>query len=126
MAKTLNLLVDFLCYEGTTSNQPQDAIQLKKQITDSSIDEVFRVQDSVANNATDQSVSLASDCKYLVIATDRTISVKLNGISTAIVLAPKTEGTKAIVFMWRGTITSLTVTNTSGSVANIDVISVGA
>lgn len=125
MSKSLKLLVDFTCYEGSSVNEATDAIRLKRLLEESSLTEAARIQDSVSTGTTNQTINIASSCNYLIISTDQTITVVLNGSDTPLTLSPKTAGTKSVALVWRGTINSLTVSNASGSTANIDVISVG-
>lgn len=126
MAKPLRLLIDFLSYEGTSTNDPQDAIALKRKVEESNVTEVSRVQTVIPISTTDQVITLPdANTDYLILCIDREISIKLNGSSTALTLKPKAPGTKCPVFMMRGDITALTITNASAqNVANIDLIAV--
>lgn len=126
MSKFLDLQLKFLSYDSSAeSNDPADAIKLSNKIQESSVTEVFRIQTQVADSTTDQAVTLpdvATD--YLIILSDREISVKLNGSSDSQVLKPKTPGKKCLVLMIRGTVSGLSISNASGSPANLDLIMV--
>lgn len=128
MSNMLKLLVDFV---GYNSNQPEnnpqygDSTKIKNTISQS-FSELSRQQFKVATSATDQSISLVdSSCDYVLIFCDYNLNIKLNGSVTAIPLIPKADGVKTFVFMVKGTITSLLVTNPSGTFeVNLDIISV--
>lgn len=125
MAKRIKSIIEFIMYEGTLTNNPSDTDKIKNTVEDTSITELFRRRESIADAVTDQSIPLpdaATD--YLLIFVDQQISIKLNGSTDAIVLKPKTAGTKAFAFYLRGTASALTITNASGSAANVDIISV--
>lgn len=125
MAKPLRIILDFLSYEGTLTNDPQDALAVKRKVEESNVSEVSRQLIKIAANTTDEVINLPdADCDYICIYTDREISIKLNGSSDALVLKPKTPGTKCPVHFMRGSITGLTVSNAGTVEANIDVIAV--
>lgn len=127
MAKPLSLTLDFLVFEGSATNNPADAIKIKKTVQETDVSEVFRKMESVADGASDQSIPLPdASSEYLVIFTDQEISIKVNGSTTALTLKPKAAGTKTPAFYWRGTITALTVSNGSGNAANVDIIAVNS
>lgn len=124
MAKPLRFILDFLSYEGTLTNDPQDAVSVKRKVEEANVTEVSRQMLSVPASSTDLALALPdATCDYVVINIDRPISMKLNGSSTAINLKPKTNGTKTPVFYIRGGITSVSVTTTTDAV-NIDIIAV--
>lgn len=125
MAKPLRLIVEFLSYEGTLTNNPTDAMSIKRKVEEADVTEVSRVQTQIAASAVDQAIALpdaATD--YLVLFSDREITIKLNGSSDALTLKPKTAGTKCPVFVMRGTISALTISNAGATAANIDLIAV--
>ena len=125
MAKPLRLIVDFLMYEGTNTNDPQDAIKIKSKVEESDVSEGLRQLDSIADSTVDQAVTLPdANTDYLLLFVDREITIKLNGSSDAITLKPKANGTKTPVMMIRGDITGLTVSNASGAAANLDIVAV--
>lgn len=127
MANFLNVLIDILAYDSLTqTNDPADSIKAKQRLQESNFTAVTRLfPASIANSVVDQNIALPNNpSDYLVIFTDQQVSIKLNGISTPIVLNPQTAGMKTPAFFMRGVITSLTVSNASGTPANMDIIAV--
>lgn len=125
MSNSIKLTVDFLSYVGNLTNNPTDSIKIKNIVEESTVTEIFRRLESIADSIVDQTIPLPdASTDYLLIFVDQDVSIKLNGSSDPIVLKAKTAGTKAFVFGMRGTISALTISNASGSAANIDVISV--
>lgn len=123
--KPLRIILDFLSYEGTLTNNPQDAVAIKRKVEESNVSEVTRLQSSIAPATVDQAITLPdSTSDYLLLFIDRQISIKLNGSSDALVLKPKVAGTKTPVFLLRGDITGLTISNAGADAANIDLIAV--
>lgn len=123
--KPLRIILDFLSYEGTLTNNPQDAVAIKRKVEESNVSEVTRLQSSIAPATVDQAITLPdATSDYLLLFIDRQISIKLNGSSDALVLKPKVAGTKTPVFMMRGDITGLTISNAGADAANIDLIAV--
>ena len=125
MAKSLKLSLDFQVIEGTQSNNPEDLTRVKGRAEESDVSELFRKQEAIPDATTDLAIALpdaASD--YLVIFTDQEISIKLNGSATAITLKPKIATKKTPVTFLRGTISSLSISNASGAVANVDIVAV--
>jgi len=123
--KPLRIILDFLSYEGTLTNNPQDAVAIKRKVEESNVSEVTRLQSSIAPATVDQAITLPdATSDYLLLFIDRQISIKLNGSSDALVLKPKVAGTKTPVFMMRGDITGLTISNAGAEAANIDLIAV--
>lgn len=123
----LKLLIDFLAYTGDSlsNNISNDSTSIKNTITQSTFSELSRIQQQIADGASDVSMSLAdSNSEYILIFTDENISIKLNGSSDSINLTTKTSGVKTFVFYTKGAITQLSVSNSSGKTANVDVISV--
>jgi len=121
--KKLDLILDMLVYEGNQTNDPTDADKIKGKIQETEILEVIRNKLSLADATVDQVVALPENpSTYLVILVDRQVSIKINGISTAITLSPHANGKKTPAFYWRGSITALTVSNASGAAANVDII----
>lgn len=123
----LKLDLNLLVYDSTEqSNDPADAIRLKKSVEESDVSEVTRLFPiKIDDGAVDQAVALPdATTDYLILLTDRQISVKLNGSATALVLKPKVAGKKTPVMLIRGDITSLTVSNASGAAANVDMVAV--
>lgn len=123
MPKPLRLLIDFLSYEGTPTNDPQDAIAMKRKVEETDVEEVIRLQTQIPATTTDQAITLPdANTDYLIICVDQQVSIKVNGSATAMTLNPKSAGKKTPVFMWRGDITALTITNAGSNPANIDLI----
>lgn len=124
MSKFLDIQIKYLSYDSAAqSNDPADADKLQLRVQESSASQVFRLQASIADATVDQAVNLpASPTDYIVICSDQNISIKLNGSSNAQTLKVKAPGTKCFVFFERGSMTGLTISNASGSVANVDMI----
>jgi len=124
--RPLRLLVDFLTYEGTPpTNNPIDETRSHRKVEEQDVSETSRVQRKILAAASNISIPLAdSAVDYLVIYSDQQISINLNGDSTAMVLTPQLAGKMCPVFVMRGTITSLAVSNALAVDANIDVRSV--
>lgn len=128
MAKPLRLIIDFLTYDSSSaapSNNPQDAIEIKRKVEEASVSEVSRVQKSIPASTVDMALNLVdSSNDYIIIQVDQIVSIKLNGSSDAIVLKPKVAGYKTPAFLLRGTATALTISNAGTNAANIDFVSV--
>lgn len=123
--KPLRIILDFLSYEGTLTNNPQDAVAIKRKVEESNVSEVSRFQSSIPAATVDQAITLPdATSDYLLLFIDRQISIKLNGSSDALVLKPKSNGLKTPVFLMRGDITGLTISNAGTEAANIDLIAV--
>lgn len=123
----LSLLVDFLAYDNEQpTNDPADAIALKKRVEEASVSEVSRLFPQVIpDSTTDLAITLPdATTNYLILLTDQTISVKLNGSSDAVTLKPKAAGKKTPVLLIRGDVTGLSVSNASGNPAKLDMIAV--
>lgn len=120
----LNLLVDLLIHDNVNpTNDPADNIKVKKRVEESSVSEVTRnFPKKISDGATDEAIELPdANTDYLLMLTDQEVSIKLNGSGDALVLKPKASGTKTPVLLIRGDITGLTVSNSSGSDANLDI-----
>lgn len=123
----LKLLIDFIAYTGnsTDNNITSDSTSIKNLVTETSFSELSRIQNQIADGASDISINLAdSNSEYILIFVDQNVSIKLNGSSDSINLNAKASGIKTFAFYTKGAVTSLTVSNSSGSTANIDVITV--
>ena len=123
----LKLDLSLLIYDSTEqTNDPSDAIKLKKSVEESELSEVTRLFPiSIPDGTTDQTLTLPdATTDYLLLLTDRVISVKLNGSTTAITLRPKIAGKKTPVMLVRGDVTALSVSNASGTDANLDMVAV--
>ena len=123
--KPLDITINFLAYEGLTSNDPADATKIKNRVQESSVSALTRYQNQIADSTVDQSIDLPdANTEYLLVFIDREISIKVNGSSDSITLKPRANGTKTFAYYTRGDITSLSVSNSSGDSANVDIISV--
>jgi hypothetical protein len=123
--RPLRLILDFLSYDGTLTNDPADAIKIKNTIEESSVSEVSRQQLTLVDQTIDQEIILpSSSCDYLLILVDRQVNIKLNGGADELTLRPRANGKKTLAFSYRGEITSLAVTNSSGADAKIDILAV--
>jgi hypothetical protein len=121
----LSLLIDFLIFNNTLStNDPADRIEVKEKVEESSLTATTRhFPIVIADSTTDQAIGLPdSPTDYLLILTDQEISIKINGSSDAMTLKPKIAGKRTPVFMFRGSLTGLSVSNSSGNSANLDVV----
>lgn len=120
----LRMIFEFLAGDDLNTNNPKNVDSLKS-IVEQDYSELCRKQIKVADATVDQSITLAdASSEYLAIMCDQEITIKLNGSSDAMTLTPRLAGTKSIVFVMKGTITALTVSNASGSECNMDVISI--
>jgi hypothetical protein len=121
--KTLNLIVDWLSYDGAPTNDPADSIRLKNKIVDSKIANVSRQQLQIADATSNLAITLPdNESQYMAILADQTISIILNGSEAPLTLTPISNTVKTLVFFNNGPITALTVSNSSGATANIDII----
>lgn len=126
MAKFLDITLKYLSYDAKAqSNDPADADRLNLRLQDNGVNQVFRLQQSIASATVDQVVSLPDpNTSYLIISSDQSISIKLNSSSTPTPLNVPTAGVKTPLLMLRGDITALTISNSSGSAANVDIIAI--
>jgi hypothetical protein len=121
------LEVEFLAYDNSQpTNDPANAIKVKKRVEESSVSDITRYFPmTVANSVVDQAVILPDpNTDYIILLTDQTISVKLNGSAAPLTLNPSTPGVVTPVLMIRGDVTALTVSNASGNPANLDLSAV--
>jgi len=123
--RPLEILIDFLSYDGTLTNDPADGTKIKNRIQETSVNSVVRTQIPLADATSDVALTLpASPSEYLLIFCDREITLKLNGSDDEVTLKPRANGIKTFVFFTRGEVESALVSNNSGAIANLDVISV--
>ena len=121
----LSILSDFQAYSDTQTNNPKDVDKIQLLMEESSFSCLNRQKIKIADLTVDQSIAIAeANSEYLLIYTDQEITIKLDGSGSARTLKPQTAGKKSLVFLERGDITSLTISNSSGSQANLDIISV--
>jgi hypothetical protein len=123
MSKFVNIEFKYLSYDSAAqSNDPADCDKQFLRVQESSASQVFRLQQAIANATVDLAISLpASPTDYLIISSDQSISVKLNGGATAQALNVKAPGTKCPLLFQRGAITGLLISNASGVSANVDI-----
>lgn len=127
MKKYVSLIIDFLMYEAKTpTNDPANALKLKNNLKYENLTEVNAFVPMVIPDAsTDVSIPLPDSTNdILLITVTETVSVKLNGSSTALTLSPKASGVETIALMLKSSITGLTVTNASGKAASLKIIAI--
>lgn len=122
----LKFLIDFLAFsDAKDTNNPKDQTKIQLVTEETSFKSLLRQKIEVANAVTDQNIPVPEAAtEYLLIFTDQEITVKLDGSGDARTLKPVIAGTKTMVLMERGDVTSILVSNASGAAANLDVISV--
>ena len=121
----LDFLVDLLIYDNTTpNNDPANNIKVKSRIQEETITESLRhFPKVVSDGAVDEVIALPENpSDFILFLTNQEVSVKVNGSATDLTLKPKTTGVITPVFMMRGDITGLTISNASGNDANVDVV----
>jgi hypothetical protein len=120
----LYAFLDFYTYEdANATNDPQNTTKMLQKMDIAGINNVNRSIISVADETEDQEIALPdTTADFLVIATDRAISIKLNGSATEQVLTPAIAGKKTVVLFQKGAVSSLTISNDSGNAANVDII----
>ena len=122
----LRLVFDFLAGDDLSTNNPQSVDSLKNIVEDD-YSELCRKRIKIDDATIDQSIQLSDGtANYIIISTDREITIKLNGSSDSLTLTPRKSGVKSIVYFSKGSFTSLSVSNNSGAECNIDVISANA
>ena len=122
----LKFVTDFLAFsDSQATNDPKDQTKIESVTEESSFKSLLRQKIVVTDATVDQSIPVPeANSEYLLIYTDREITVKLDGSADARTLKPRTAGIKTLALMERGDISSLTVSNASGNDANLDIISV--
>ena len=113
--------LELLVYnDAQASNNPQERVQDSKFVlSDTSIAQWESKLLTIADGAVDQAIafdSIASE--YLMILSDKEISIKLNGSADAITLAAD------FPFLMKGSVSSLSISNGSGEDAQV-AISIG-
>lgn len=120
--KNLDINIQAISYSGAYTNDPADSIRLFNQICDNKIVNVSRQQYQIPT-ATLASITLPdSNCDYLIILTDTPLTLYVNSSVTPINLTPKVAGVKTFAYYSKGSVSALSVDNTSGSTANIDIL----
>lgn len=124
MSKKLKLLVDLLSYDSIkpTNDPSVDSLRASNTI-ETVISEISRVQKSIPDLTTDQVIMLVdSESDLIAILTDQEVTIKLNGSSDSITLTPPVAGVKTLCFLSRGEITEASISNNSGNIASVDII----
>jgi hypothetical protein len=112
--------LDLLVYsDSVSSNNPQEKkIDEKNDLSDNTVDQWQTLEIDISDGVSDQAINfngITADKFYL--KSDQSISIKLNGSGDAIACS-------GLIYM-ECTVSSLTISNSSGSSANI-TIAVGA
>lgn len=117
------LKIQLIGTENANTNVITDSIAIKSEVEESDVAEISRVLvKTVADAVVDQEILDAVSADSLALLfTDQEISIKINGSGDSLTLKPIVAGTKTPVFLIRGTIDSILVSNASGSVANLDI-----
>jgi len=123
MSIKTKLTIEWQSYQGTLTNYPSDADKISKYVEETDVTQVFRQNTVIANGATNQAITLpAATTDYLLIFTDQSITIKLNSGATIIKLDPRVATEKCPALAIRGEFTALTISNASGTAANVDII----
>lgn len=111
---TLNGRVKIQVYtDAAPTNNPKSRVMdIDESFSDVSVDQFQPLLIQIPNLAVDQAINLnAIQGEKLVLLSDQTISVKLNGSATALQCK--------MLFLDGAAVTSLSISNASGSVANV-------
>lgn len=121
----LSLQSNFQAYsDNLDTNDPKDVTKIQILTEESSFNCLNRQKIKIADTTVDQSIAIAEpNSEYLLIYTDQIITIKADGSSDSRTLKPKTAGIKTLAYLERGDVTSITVSNSSGAEANLDIIS---
>lgn len=120
--KNLDIILDILSYDGSQTNDPEDAIKIKNRVKETDMTAVSRQYIQLPDSTVDSTITIPdANSDYLAILSNRDISIKLDGSSTAISLKTRAAGKRTLVFFAKGPITALTISNASGGVADVDV-----
>lgn len=125
MAKPLEILIKVDNYDAdSVFSIPCDGVRIQNVTKEADTSATNRLQNEIPDATVDQALALpGTTINYLAIFTDQAISIKVNG-GAALDLTPTVAGTKTFVYYAKTEITALTVSNSSGSTANIDVVAV--
>ena len=117
---------DFLAFsDAIDTNNPKDQTKIQVVTEESSFKSLLRQKIVVADLVVDQSIPVPeANSEYLLIYVDQEVTLKLDGSANARTLKPSALGTKTLVFMERGDITSILISNASGNAVNLDILSV--
>lgn len=125
--KPLEIILKYINYTGSIENDPADAVKITNRIQQDDTTGQIRYQNAIADGTTDQDIDLPdANTDYLLIFIDRQVTIKLNGGSEVFTLTPRANGVKSFAFYWKGDITGLQISNSSGEAANVDIISVNS
>ena len=122
--KRIDITLDVLTQESTEfTNDPADCIKVIRRIEQDNVKEITRLVMQVLGGGTVETVPLPDAfAHYVIIYSDRTLSLTINGADTPFNLIPKVEGTKAPVFYAKGSFIELIVQNSGTETANVDII----
>ena len=66
MSTPLDLLIEFMTYTGTTSNNPADVTKIRGRIQESNVTAVTRYQNQIADSVVDQTINLPDPNSELI------------------------------------------------------------
>lgn len=122
--KPLDLLFKLLIYEGNETNDPADADKVYNRTQEETVSKFQRERGIIADADSKDYTPCLPDATvdYVVILTDRELTLTINGSATDITVSPRANGTKTIVYLQRGALTGLVAANASGADANVDMV----
>lgn len=117
---------DFQAYsDSQQTNDPKDVTRNQLVTDESGFSCLNQQKIKIADLTVDKAIAIAeANSEYLLIYVDQEVTIKMDGSVTSRTLKPKAAGIKTLAYMERGDITSMTVSNASGSEVNLDVVSV--
>lgn len=117
------LKIQLIGTQNANTNVITDSISINSEVEEADVSEISRVLvKTIPDAAVDTEILEAVSADGLALLfTDQPISIKINGSADPISLIPTATGLKTPVFMLRGTIDSILVSNSSGSPANLDI-----
>jgi len=119
----IKLIFNFLAATESNSNRLENKSSIKSTIEDTETS-FCRKQIKIADATVDQNITLAdTQNEYLIISADQQISIKLNGSVDSLVLKPTAAGVKSVLYFSKSNISQLLISNASGNVCNVDIIS---
>lgn len=120
------LKIDFnlIHRDSTTGNTASgDQCKIRNIREDSDIIGFTRLQIVITDGTVDQSIPLpGTTSDYLILLTDREVSIKINGSNDSQNIKPLINTAKSLAYFRRGDLTSLTISNSSGEDAYIDIL----
>ena len=117
------LKIQLIGTENDNTNVITDSIAINSETEDRDVAEIARVfQKAIADATVDEEIldTVVADSNALLF-TDQEITIKIDGSGDTLTLKPIKAGSKTPVFLMRGSIGSILVSNASGSIANIDI-----